>query len=360
MKSFARIAGILLFASCSHSEKVNVNPHLPPFQKLSEYNFFSGEMKNLSPRKEVLPFEPISALFSDYAYKSRFVWMPEGTAAEYKENGVFNFPEGSVLIKNFYYPFDFRDEKKGREIAETRLLIKRQNGWDALAYIWNKEQTEAFLEIAGGTKKISWINTEGEKITHENYIIPNKNQCKGCHVENGELLPIGPKAKYLNSSLLYPSGEKMNQLEKWEKAGYLSGYIAAIDIERIYDWQNLAGCSVEQRALSYLEINCGTCHNPSGPAKTSGLHLTVEEKNPSNLGLCKSPVAAGRGSGNLMYDIVPGKPEESILVYRMQSTDPGVMMPEMGRKLIHKEGIQLVSEWIKGLQYSCDSIKNSK
>jgi hypothetical protein len=63
----------------------------------------------------------------------------------------------------------------------------------------------------------------------------------------------------------------------------------------------------------------------------------------------KSPVAAGRGSGGLQYDIVAGKPTESILHYRMNSHDPGVMMPELGRSIIHQEGVALIREWIKSL-----------
>ena len=45
--------------------------------------------------------------------------------------------------------------------------------------------------------------------------------------------------------------------------------------------------------------------------------------------------------------IVPGKPEESILLHRMISLDPGVMMPESGRALAHSEGIRLIESWIK-------------
>jgi hypothetical protein len=60
-------------------------------------------------------------------------------------------------------------------------------------------------------------------------------------------------------------------------------------------------------------------------------------------------VAAGRGSGGFRYDVFPGHPEESILLHRMKSLDPGVMMPEMGRKLVHDEGVALIEEWIRSL-----------
>ncbi|MEL6695027.1 MAG: hypothetical protein AAFP89_02250 [Bacteroidota bacterium] len=57
-------------------------------------------------------------------------------------------------------------------------------------------------------------------------------------------------------------------------------------------------------------------------------------------------MAAGRGSGGLKYDIHPGRPGASILVYRIESTDPGVRMPEVGRSLVHKEGLATIKQWI--------------
>ena len=91
----------------------------------------------------------------------------------------------------------------------------------------------------------------------------------------------------------------------------------------------------------------------NGLAKTannSGFYLNLDETNNSILGFYKSPVAAGRGSGGLKYIINPGKPDESILLYRMNSTDPGVMMPELSRNLKHEEVIPLISEWITQLK----------
>ena len=103
------------------------------------------------------------------------------------------------------------------------------------------------------------------------------------------------------------------------------------------------------RARAYLEINCAHCHSADGPAKTSGLMLDYHETNPAALGVGKAPVAAGRGSGGRFYGIVPGKPDASIMVYRMEATDPELMMPEMGRKQTHEEGVALVREWIAGM-----------
>jgi len=75
--------------------------------------------------------------------------------------------------------------------------------------------------------------------------------------------------------------------------------------------------------------------------------LGSAEKDPLHIGVRKTPVAAGRGSGDLQFDILPGQPDKSILVYRMESKDPGVMMPELGRTLSNKEAIALIRQWIK-------------
>jgi hypothetical protein len=86
------------------------------------------------------------------------------------------------------------------------------------------------------------------------------------------------------------------------------------------------------------------------PGETSGLFLNIEETDPTRLGVHKPPVAAGRGAGNLNHTIVPGSPEASIMIYRIESTDPGIMMPELGRKLVHKEGVELVRKWIRNME----------
>ena len=72
----------------------------------------------------------------------------------------------------------------------------------------------------------------------------------------------------------------------------------------------------------------------------------IETKDARILFSYKTPVAAGRGSGKFKYDIVPGHPEESILIYRYESTDPGIMMPELGRTMVHEEGLELIKEWV--------------
>ncbi len=317
----------------------------PDKEKLSEYGFFSGKMALQVPQAGVQPYQLNTPLFSDYAEKLRFVYLPPGTAAQYHPTEVLDFPAGTVLIKTFYYPIDFRQPGKGRRLIETRLLINEGEAWQALTYVWNDDQTEALLEVAGDTKKVAWINPEGKK-QQLDYQIPNVNQCKGCHNMDEQLRPIGPTARQLNGSLDHGPA---NQLAHWQAQRLLQGLPDLAQVPRAPVWDNARTGSLAERARAYLDINCAHCHRSTGPAKTSGLLLDWQEQNPTKLGIFKTPVAAGKGSGNLQYDIVPQKPEASILLYRLHSTDPGERMPELGRQLVHREGMALIKEWIKSL-----------
>ncbi|GAB4031220.1 SO2930 family diheme c-type cytochrome [Spirosoma jeollabukense] len=318
-------------------------------EKLSDYGFFSGKLADQQPAAGVVPYALNTPLFSDYAEKLRFVKLPAGQAVAYNDSAVLNFPVGTTLIKTFYFPNDFRDSAKGRRLMETRLLVHQPEGWKAFDYVWNDEQTDALLEVAGDTKTVRYVDAQGQNREHS-YSIPNLNQCKGCHNRNEVMTPIGPSIRQLNGDLAYDrsgAGATENQLTHWQRSGMLTGLPALTSCPKTPVWNKPETGTINDRARAWLDINCAHCHNPKGPAMTSGLNLSVSERDPTALGVLKTPVAAGRGSGGHPFDIVPGKPDESILIYRLNSTDPGEMMPELGRKTIQTESLELLRAWIK-------------
>lgn len=349
MKLFAEnilLAGvlILLLYSCQPAGQVALYAD-KPFNKLSDYHFFMGRQSALKPNTGVLPYDLITPLFSDYAEKARFVWMPEGQSAQILENGDIDFPEGTVLIKNFFYDLEAR-----RQLIETRLLVREESGWTPLTYIWDESQRDASLSITGGFAAVDVPLPDGTSHSIR-YVIPNKNQCKTCHESGGNIKPIGPKVKHLNREYTYEEGSA-NQLAMWTNHQFLNNYSEVDHTARTIAWDD-PSAPLEDRALAYLEVNCGTCHKADGSAYVSGLHISPDS-DPYQLGICKTPVSAGKGSGGFRYDINPGHPESSILVYRMKSDDPGAMMPEIGRKMMHSEGVQLISDWIASMDGSCD------
>ena len=315
-----------------------------PKKLLSDYNFFK-EIEAQIPNENVIPYHLASPLFSDYTYKFRFVSMPNGEFAQYNYNEVFNFPVGTKIIKTFAYPIDDRDLSLGFQLLETRLLIKDKNGWYPLSYIWKEDQDDAELKYIGKTINAKWIDKNGVEQVNR-YRVPNINQCGSCHNLNKVIMPIGPKGRNLDVDFFYQHGME-NQIDYWDKINILEN-IPSNRKNPTAIW-NLESETIENRARAYLDINCAHCHREGGSAGNSGFYLSHEETNNTSLGIMKKPVAAGRGSGGLKYVIKPGISEESILLYRMASTDPGVMMPELSRNMEHKEAIPLIKEWIDSI-----------
>ena len=336
-------SSLLVLYMCTNLHGVNndliLSDSFP--NKLSEFNFFMDNSAQV-PHDKVVPYELISTLFSDYSYKQRWVYVPTNQKATYYiESSVFDFPVGSALIKTFYYPIDERDPRQGMNLLETRLLLRKESGWEAVSYAWNDEQNEAFKKIAGKTINVSWTNFLGEE-EDVRYRVPNVNQCKECHAADDKITPIGPKARNINKDFNYEEGE-FNQLDYWMTKQIIDSY--PLELVSPVDWSDESQ-NINDRVRSYLDVNCGHCHSPTGNANSTGLYLHLDETRDIHLGIYKKPVATGRGSGGLKYSIVPGKPEESILLHRMISLDPGVMMPESGRALSHNEAVEMVREWI--------------
>lgn len=331
----------------------DINFEQLPLKKLSDYGFYLGKMNALQPNGGVVLYEPIATLFTDYAFKKRFVWMPKGAAATFdvsKPDAALDFPDKTILIKNFYYPTDFSKPEGDRRIIETRLLVKDKGVWSAYPYRWNDEQTDADYKVTGETIPVTWKDTKGE-VHKIDYAMPNKNQCKSCHNQKDVFVPIGPKVKQFNYAIQYDYENKIteNQLQHWQKLGYLKSTDGIDKIASLVNY-NDTHASLNDRARSYLDVNCGHCHNHDGPASTSGLYLNIEEKDPFHWGVFKSPVAAGIGAGSFKFDVNPGKGKESIATFRMNSVHPGIMMPEIGRVSIHTEGVALIEEWINSLK----------
>jgi len=330
---------------------------------LSSYNLFADKTEPRAGANTGVHYDLVTPLFTDYAHKYRFIYVPPGKKAAYNTREALDFPVGTIIAKTFTMPRDFLNDASGEEILETRLLIHRKDGWKALPFTWRADGSDADLALAGGTRSVSWVHSDGSQRS-TNYVIPDANSCKNCHsqtrAETGSgvnqetvIVPIGPKSRFLNTDNVY-GGRVVNQLVHMEAQGILAGVPADLaSIETVADWQD-TGASLESRAKAYLDSNCAHCHSPGGFASNSGLFLEYWRTVDTAYGICKTPVAAGAGSGGLQYDIVPGRADQSILAYRMNSNEPDVRMPEIGRTVIHDEGVALIRDWINSQSGSCE------
>lgn len=312
-------------------------------EKLSDYALFQIEAGKLKPAQGVTFYDVTNELFTDYAQKVRFIYLPENTSLKIGRDSQYIYPDGTVFVKNFAYD---ESQVKAYRNVETRLLIKHNDTWRAVSYMWDKEQSDASLAPLG---EIIPIAIKHDKtIKNFDYVIPNRNQCKSCHNNNQVIDPLGFRLNNLKTKITLKD-TSYHQLSHLVSRGIIPADTTANFMAPYED----SSAPIRDRALAYLDINCGHCHRENGPGNTSGLYLKYNETRTNHLGYCKGPVAAGKGSGGRKYDIYPGKPEASILHYRMNSDDPGIMMPELGRSLIHEEGVELIAAWIKSIDYDC-------
>ncbi|WP_269532103.1 SO2930 family diheme c-type cytochrome [Chitinimonas sp. BJYL2] len=343
---------------------------------LDEYGVLGTDGKVLSLRGNTMVYDLAAPLFTDHALKFRTLTLPSGSTVHYRGDEVLDLPIGTIISKTFYYARDparpggwLKTAKSdgGEQIdlarhrmIETRILRRDSDGsWQANTYVWNEAQTQATLRRIGQDIDATLHDAASKTTNNLRYSVPNARQCQTCHAVNATngqagIQPIGPRVRYINLDYRYDQGP-MNQLAKLATLGKIDGLPTnAADLPKPIAYADPKAGTVEQRARAYLEINCAHCHNAMGDARQSGLMLTPDAKG-SALGICKQHVAAGSGGANLTYDIVPGKPNQSLLISRMEATTGQAMMPRVGRSLADQAAIELLRAWIAAMPGGCDN-----
>ena len=322
---------------------------------LSQLGLFAGGPGaggQLAPAAGNVGYDLSTPLFSDYALKQRTVRVPPGAKAHYDATAVLDFPVGTIFSKTFAFAADLRAPDQAVRVVETRILVRQPSGWEAWPYVWSADQADAKLAPGGRVLPVSFVDASGGAVSF-GYLVPSKNQCEECHHvldPQGQhvMVPIGPKARYLHHARDY-GGVVEDQLAHLAALGWLDGLPAPAAIPRAPDAFDPSDGTLEARARAYLDINCAHCHNPRGTAGvTSQLFLDAASATPLNLGVCKRPGSGGSDLGG-KFDVVPGSHTQSILWFRLSSTESGKMMPLLGRTLEHTAGAALIADWIDAM-----------
>lgn len=337
---------------------VTVNLSQVPYPKLSDYHFFNRDMKNQTPSLNVIPYTPASSLFSDYAHKKRFVWMPIGVKATFNgDSNVLELPVGAALIKTFYY--EKVQPSNTTRILETRIMIRKATGWIFANYVWNEAQTEALLDLSGSFVNISWKD-ESDIVKTTDYRIPSEVQCIICHKNTQEVggitqtihIPIGIKPQNLNFNYTYGTSSQ-NQLTKWIEQGYLeNSFTLPTENNTTIDYNDTSK-SLEKRARSYVDINCAHCHQNGKHCDYRPMRFAFSETGNvnglTNMGVCVDTQDMQDFAPALSKIVTPGNVNRSMLYHRLNTTNEAYRMPLHGRTVIHEEGLTLIGQWINSL-----------
>jgi len=349
--------------------------------KLSAWNAIRSDGSTMSHNSAVVPYDLSSALFTDYALKMRAIYVPAGKQITYTTTGTLEFPVGTAIYKTFYFPKATGTDPKlvpvgkatvspqgstidlsKHRLIETRIIVREANGkWTGTTYLWDADQKDASLNTSGKYVEMELISPTGapEPFT---YVVPNQQTCQKCHATEtgggGEVLPIGPKVRNMNKDYDYGNGARKNQITNLNDLKLLAGFPGLASAPANVDWTD-ATKPLGERAKAYLDVNCAHCHNGKGNASQSGLKLTYEDIGSaatSLWGVCKKPLAYSLTEPGYRYDVNPGSPQTSILLYRLNTTLTGDIMPVVGRQTIHSEATSMLADWIRQLTSAPSSL----
>lgn len=356
----------------------------------------------------LMPYDVNAPLWSDGAYKERFLYLPskpaevdgKGSAKPQASGRLipfdltsddrgWNLPDGTIAVKSFALPVGVPPSggapaKAGtptRHWIETRLLVKQQGEWVGYSYAWNDEQTEATLVEAAGLDR---------KYGSQTWHYPSRTECMVCHSRAANYM-LGLTTLQFNKSHDY-GGVQVNQLEVLEalgalKVNYPGERQAALkeELKRLGKPESeinaelaTAGATRGQRepkpsslltqpgeyypklvdpydakadltarVKSYLHANCAQCHVEAGGGNAQ-MQLSWSTPLDKMKLVDVSPVHHKFDLADPKL-VAPGDPQRSILLHRISTRGRG-QMPQLATNVVDQPAVELIREWIKSLK----------
>src|SRR5690349_2727414 len=279
------------------------------------------------PASGLIPYAPNAPFYSDGATKARWLALPDGQRITIDGNNDFDFPNGSVLMKNFSI---------GTTLVETRLFMHHSDGnWAGYTYEWNSAGTEANRVVGGKTVQVAGQTWE----------FPGEAQCLQCHsAAAGRTL--GLELGQLNGNFGYPTGRTANQLTTLNAIDTLTPALTQDPSQLPVIPDPFGSAALGARARAYLHTNCANCHRPSGPAP-SDLDFRYTTALASTNACDITPTLGDLGITNARI-IAPGSAARSVAVARVNRVGTDAM-PPLSRHLIDTAGVQLLTSWVDSL-----------
>jgi uncharacterized repeat protein (TIGR03806 family) len=282
------------------------------------------------PAPGLVPYAPQAPFWSDGAVKTRYLALPNGKQIGVGADGDFDFPTGSVLVKNF---------RLGSRLVETRLLMHHNGGeWAGYTYEWNAAGTDATRVMGGKTADI-----DGQM-----WLFPSEAQCLLCHTDAAGK-SLGLESSQLNAQFHYTAtGRDANQLATLNAIGMLTPALAQdpASLPAMPDPYGTSG-TLEQRARAYLHTNCSQCHRPGGPTNVDmDLRYTTSLANTHACDV--APVNALGIANARRIAIGSNAAGRSLVIHRMALTDSDSMPPFQPRQ-VDAAGVQLLGDWVSSL-----------
>ncbi|MFO0917264.1 MAG: PQQ-dependent sugar dehydrogenase [Planctomycetaceae bacterium] len=316
-------------------------------KKLSDTGLFTS-VRDHRLATGVLSYAVNTPQWIDNGEKERFVGLPGASKIKFLETSgnaaTWEFEDGTVAAETISLELEEGNPASRRRI-ETRLLVKQQNHWLGYSYLWNDAQTDAELVGARGIDLPLQIQSAeaGGEIRQQTWHVPSRNECMVCHSRAAGFV-LGLRTVQMNRPYDY-QGTVDNQLRAWNHAEIFTAALpkAADEYASLKDPYHPAG-AIEERARSYLEVNCAVCHVSDGGGNARMVLLTKTAPDEMKI-FGEKPIHGDFGLSDA-HLVTPGDPFASILFYRLSKAGRG-RMPHVGSNLADERGLRLMQEWIQ-------------
>jgi uncharacterized repeat protein (TIGR03806 family) len=280
------------------------------------------------PGPGLIPYDINVPFWSDGAEKTRWVALPDGTTLHIGDDGNWQFPVGTVFMKQF---------RLGGRLVETRLFMRHPDGaWGGYSYAWDADGKNATLLLDGEVRP--W--PEGQ------WHYPSRQECMQCHNASAGSA-LGAKTGQMNKDVYYAAANVVaGQLQTLAYIGLLDAPLpkkpAEMDVLPPLDGPATLG----ERARAYLATNCALCHNPQGGTGV-GMDFRYGRPLSQTVACNQLPMRGNLGISDARI-IAAGLPEKSVVSARMHLRG-GNQMPPIASLRVDEAGTALVDAWIGSL-----------
>jgi glucose/arabinose dehydrogenase len=321
-------------------------PAKPIPNLLSETGLFASTATH-TVVNELLPYDINVPMHWNGTRRERFLGMPATGFIEIQHRppamntvdpeilrttGGFDrwkMPVGTVLMQTF-----FLEEQR----IETQVSYKERGEWRFFTYRWNEAQNDATLVPENGETAI----LKRSNAQTLDWRFPARVDCTACHTQRS-MFVLGVNFGQL---------DKNNQLQQFQAEGFFKPQYRLPPLEKrdaLPDLQD-ASLPLEDRARTYLHINCAHCHRETGLGGRANFQLLNWLHNAELGAIDIRPLVGLAGIDPLDARLIkPGNPEASE-IYRRMVTDQSGRMPLLGGTKVDEPGAKLIYDWIESLE----------
>lgn len=291
----------------------------------------TGCFKTLVPLEKesfLVPYDVNAPLWSDGLVKSRYVRLPQAEKIHFEPTENLKFPIGTVFVKHFAVP-----TTNGTKPVETRFLVVRNQGVKGYTYRWNDAGTDADFLSGAATRELEIVeNHSPQKFS---YTYPSSSDCLRCHTKAANEV-LGFTVPQLNKSF---------QLAHLKDRGVFDSVSDPLNLPRYPDPAD-ASAPLDQRARTYLAVQCSHCHQPGNPIAQGPYDMRFDSFTAAQF--FRTPQFGDMGISGANV-ITAGEPAKSILFQRVHTLDARFRMPPVATARRDEVGAALIRDWISSL-----------